>query len=568
MNHPLVRLAPLALVFALASPLTAAEPTPAPAPSATFPASPPTTPPPTAADTSVTPERIAALRAELEAMHETDQAQRQQMTVVEREQGPTSPQLAELWKKQNASDRYNIGRLEAIIAEIGWPKRSLVGNRAASAAFLILQHADLAYQKKYLALARAAVAEKEMSGSSLALLEDRVRLREGGKQIYGSQVHRNDAGEWEPLPLEDPAGVDARRTSVGLGPLADYLAGFAQRSGGKVADNTRNQPATEAPAPTQTLFATTDDARAAYEKLRAVRLESGPAALTFQLACHEFCTRFPASTYYGAVRILGARARSRLRPPELRAPEVWDPADAALDPKLNAEQRAEIAVIVAWARVTQTVEPRSETWEEAVFSATVDALRPYLATRYAKDSLGRAALDQPPERAIPLLRELYPDDPDTAAAIRALEQIGRPVELRFTALDGRTIDLRDYRGKVVLLACWAGGNSFSNQHLTRLKEITARHPAADLAVIGVSFDRTREAAQSVVTEQKWTWPVYCDGLGWNNALAERFRLKILPNHLLIDRQGVLRFRSSQLTSATERQLATLIAEPAPPAAAP
>jgi len=79
-------------------------------------------------------------------------------------------------------------------------------------------------------LTRAAVAENEMRGSSLALLEDRIRLREGGKQIYASQVRRNDAGEWEAISLEDPAGVDARRASVGLGPLADYLAGFAQRS--------------------------------------------------------------------------------------------------------------------------------------------------------------------------------------------------------------------------------------------------------------------------------------------------------------------------------------------------
>ncbi len=537
------------VAFALVSPHSFAAQSSSPAPLA----------PPAAA----TAERIAALRAELEAMHETDQAQRQQMAAVEREHGRDSPQIADLWKQQTASDTRNIARLETIIAEIGWPKRSVVGERAASAAFLILQHADLAYQKKYLALTRAAVAENEMRGSSLALLEDRVRLREGGQQLYGSQVRRNDAGEWEAHSLEDPAGVDARRAAVGLGPLADYLAGFAQRSGGQVADRSRDRPAAAAAPLTQTLFAATDDARAAHDKLRSLRPQPGPAGLTFQIACREFCARFPDSSYYGPVRIIGARARQLLREPELSDPATWNPADAALDPKLNAEHRAELAVIVAGPRAVRAAAGTGVPWEEAQFTGSVEALRPYLATRYARDYLGRAALDQPPARAIPILRELFPDDPAIAATLRALEQIGQPCELRFTALDGRAVDLRDYRGKVVVLACWSGTAAGSTSQLTRLTAALARHPAGDLAVLGVSFDRTREAAQSLVTAQNWTWPVFFDGLGWNNALAERFRIKVLPNHLLIDRHGVLRFRGTQFTDTTEQRLAALLAEPAP-----
>src|SRR5687768_3317186 len=102
--------------------------------------------------------RLDALRAELEAMRKTDQAQRLQMAQVTREHGQNSSQMRDLWAKQNQSDSQNIKRLEAIIAEIGWPKHSEVGDQAASAAFLILQHSDISYQKKYVSLARAAVA--------------------------------------------------------------------------------------------------------------------------------------------------------------------------------------------------------------------------------------------------------------------------------------------------------------------------------------------------------------------------------------------------------------------------
>lgn len=193
-------------------------------------------------------DEVTKARADLEAMLKTDQAQRLGVMTLEKEKGRNAPEIAELWRKQKMADDHNIRRLEEIIAAHGWPKRSVFGAEAANAAFLILQHADISFQKKYVALCRDAVAAKEMSGSSLALLEDRILLREGKKQIYGSQVQRNDADEWEPLPLEDEAGVDARRARVGLQPLAKYLLGFAERSGGKVNPKYLPAPAPKAEA--------------------------------------------------------------------------------------------------------------------------------------------------------------------------------------------------------------------------------------------------------------------------------------------------------------------------------
>lgn len=72
---------------------------------------------------------------------------------------------------------------------------------------------------------REAVANKKASGSSFALLEDRVALGEGRRQIYGSQIGRHsDTGLYYVLPLDDPDKVDKRRGEVGLGLLADYVS--------------------------------------------------------------------------------------------------------------------------------------------------------------------------------------------------------------------------------------------------------------------------------------------------------------------------------------------------------
>lgn len=516
---------------------------------------------------AVAAERIEDLRRELEAMHETDQAQRKEMASVEREHGAGSAQMAELWKKQTASDTHNIRRLEEIIAEIGWPKRSVVGERAAGAAFLILQHSDLSYQKKYLPLTRAAVAEKEMRASNLALLEDRILLREGKKQIYGSQVQRNEAGEWEARSLEDPAQVDQRRAAVGLPPLAEYLAGFAQRGGGKVASPSGGTPIAGAPPLRQDLFAASDDARTAYEKLRQVKPTAGPTGLTLQLACHDFCLRFPDHPLYGATRILAVRAFAWLREPELAELKHWDPTDAQEDPKLNSEQRAEAAMNIASRRAADQMRAAGGDWAERHLDAIVAALLPHQATQYARQYLIRVALDAPPAHAISKLRELYPDDPAAAAAIRALEDIDRPCELAFTAFDGQAFDLRAHRGKVVLVIFWTGGGSSTDRLIPPLLELAPRHGPENLSLVGVSFDRSREALQEAIDRHGLTWPIFYDGQGWSNALATRFLVKTLPGYLLIDRRGVLRFRGLQPTGeTTHRQLATLLAEPAPPVA--
>jgi hypothetical protein len=99
-----------------------------------------------------------------------------------------------------------------------------VGGQANMTFFLVIQHADLATQQKYLPMMREAVARGDAEKPNLALLEDRVALGEGRKQLYGSQIGTDDStGRNYVLPLEEPDNVDARRAEMGLGPLADYV---------------------------------------------------------------------------------------------------------------------------------------------------------------------------------------------------------------------------------------------------------------------------------------------------------------------------------------------------------
>jgi hypothetical protein len=127
-------------------------------------------------------------------------------------------------KKQNKIDKRNMKRLEEIIGRYGWPTKSMVGKEASESAFLIVQHADLVSQKKYFPLLKAAALRNEARPDHVAMMEDRMLMGEGKKQIYGTGLKTDDVTkELKLWPIENEEEVDARRARVGLPPMAEYL---------------------------------------------------------------------------------------------------------------------------------------------------------------------------------------------------------------------------------------------------------------------------------------------------------------------------------------------------------
>jgi Family of unknown function (DUF6624) len=136
------------------------------------------------------------------------------------------------WEPVAAVDAENLPWLKQVIAETGWPGRSLVGEDGAHAAWLLAQHADRdpAFQRSCLTLMTDAAGHGEASPTEVAYLTDRVLLAEGQQQEYGTQLAGRD-GRWQPRQLRDSGTVDQRRAAVGLGPIADYLAMMTSQLG-------------------------------------------------------------------------------------------------------------------------------------------------------------------------------------------------------------------------------------------------------------------------------------------------------------------------------------------------
>ena len=90
--------------------------------------------------------------------------------------------------KMKAVDEDNTKWLKGIVEQHAWPTNTLVGKDGASAAWLLVQHADAdpKFQRRCLDL-MAKLPKDEVSQSNLAYLTDRVLLAEGKKQLYGTQ---------------------------------------------------------------------------------------------------------------------------------------------------------------------------------------------------------------------------------------------------------------------------------------------------------------------------------------------------------------------------------------------
>ncbi len=161
---------------------------------------------------------------ELEGINESDQRYRLRMDSVQKAYGWNSEEMKTLWARQNYSDSVNLIRIRQIIREFGYPGKSLVGEQA-STAWLVIQHADLTTQEEYLPIMKEAADKGELPKSDFALLVDRIRMRKGEKQLYGSQLELKD-GRYVFYPIEDEPNVNKRRAEMDLVPLEEYAKHF------------------------------------------------------------------------------------------------------------------------------------------------------------------------------------------------------------------------------------------------------------------------------------------------------------------------------------------------------
>ncbi|MCX6856443.1 MAG: TlpA disulfide reductase family protein [Verrucomicrobia bacterium] len=115
----------------------------------------------------------------------------------------------------------------------------------------------------------------------------------------------------------------------------------------------------------------------------------------------------------------------------------------------------------------------------------------------------------------------------------------KPLEMKFTAVDGREVDLAKLRGKVVLIDFWATWCGPCVQELPNVIKAYKELNPKGFEIVGISLDSDKEKLQSFVKENDMAWPQFFDGKGWKNEIATTYEIRSIPAMWLVDQKGMV-----------------------------
>lgn len=163
----------------------------------------------------------------LDEVYSDDQQWRNRLSYYRETYGYNSTEMKVVMDSMRIVDSLNVLKVTAILDKYGWPGPEVVGVSGNKALFLVIQHADLNIQLNYLPMARGAVEAGKLKAGSLALLEDRIAVRQGKDQLYGSQIGWDMINNtYYLMPVTDPDNLDKRRAAMNLPPIQTYLRSF------------------------------------------------------------------------------------------------------------------------------------------------------------------------------------------------------------------------------------------------------------------------------------------------------------------------------------------------------
>jgi hypothetical protein len=118
--------------------------------------------------------------------------------------------------------------LQQVVAERGWPRRSVFGDEAAGAAWLIVQHSPMIeFQEAMLPVLETEERRGEVRPPDVAMLSDRIRMHRHQPQRYGTQFSLK-GDKLVADSILDLTKLDSLRAAVGLPPMTEYVNVLAE----------------------------------------------------------------------------------------------------------------------------------------------------------------------------------------------------------------------------------------------------------------------------------------------------------------------------------------------------
>lgn len=153
-------------------------------------------------------------------------------------------------------------------------------------------------------------------------------------------------------------------------------------------------------------------------------------------------------------------------------------------------------------------------------------------------------------------------DPNAARPREALVGTRAP-DATLEMLDGQHVALASLIGqRPVYLKFWATWCKPCREQMPHLEAAYKKYgDRVAVFAVDLGLNDAMETVRAFRSEHALTVPVAFDGDG---SLAERFRVMVTPQHILIDRSGVVRFVGHEASPELDRALESLVADGAAP----
>lgn len=126
-----------------------------------------------------------------------------------------------------------------------------------------------------------------------------------------------------------------------------------------------------------------------------------------------------------------------------------------------------------------------------------------------------------------------------AGALKRLDIKGKKFELSGSGLTGGSVDLKNLRGKVVLVVYWSTWCTPCTQDLPVLKALYEQYHDRGFEIVGVNLDTAADIAAPFVKENKMSWPQIHEQGGLESSPAISLGIIVPPVMILVDGEGTV-----------------------------